>query len=149
MAALLHVAVQDLHAGKRLLEKRLPALANAASDATLKGLIGAQAARAGAQAERLAAAAGDMAGPENLWMAGILDDAGRDARSHLPGAILDVALVGAIRKAVAAEIVSLETAIALAHMTGQDAILAALCDACDEAVAADRALKERLHALAV
>ena len=149
MAALLHVAVQDLHAGKLLQRDRLPSLADAATDGALRDLIAAEAARAGAQAERLAAAAGDMAGPENLWMTGILDDVDRDARSHLPGAILDVALVGAIRKAKAAEIVSGETAIALARAAGQDAIRAAVSANRDEEIAADRALKERLAVLTV
>lgn len=149
MAALLHVAVQDLHAGKLLQCDRLPPLADSAQDGVLKQLIEAEAARVGAQAERLAAEAGDMSGPKNLWITGILDDADRDARSHQPGAILDIALVGAVRKAKAAEIVSDETAIALARAGGQDAILAEASANRDEEIASDRALKERLHALAV
>ena len=149
LPALLHVAVQDLHAGKLLLRDRLPALAKTAGDAALVGLIEAEAARAGDQADRLAAAGGDMAGPDNLWMSGILDDADRDARSDGRGRILDVALVGAIRKAKAAEIVSSETAIALAGATGQESILAAVSENRTEEIAADRALKERLAALTV
>lgn len=146
-AALLHIAAQDLHAGKLLLRDRLPALAEAATDTALRQLIAEDATLADAQAGRLATAAGDMAGPANLWMTGILDDAERDADSHQPGPILDVALIGAIRKAKAAEIVSSETAIALAGETGQDAILAAVTANRDEEIATDRALKERLHAL--
>lgn len=149
MAALLHVAVQDLHAGRRALAARLPAVAHAATDAALRNLIEAEAARADAQAERLAAAAGDMAGPENLWMKGILDDADRDARSHQPGAVLDVALIGAVRKAMAAAIVSDETAIALAAATDQDPIGEVARENRETAIAADRALAERLRALTV
>jgi ferritin-like metal-binding protein YciE len=146
-AALLHIAAQDLHAGKLLLRERLPALAETMTDAALRQLIGAELALAERQARRLATAAGDMAGPENLWMTGILDDADRDASSHQLGPILDVALIGAIRKAKAAEIVSSETAIALAGETGQAAVLAAVTANRDEEIATDRALKERLHAL--
>lgn len=146
-AALLHVAAQDLHAGKLLLRGRLPPLARAASDAALMQLIEAEATRAGAQAERLAAAAGDMTGPKNLWMAGILDDADRDACSEQRGAVLDIALTGAIRKAKAAEVVSSETAIALARHVAHADILNAVLANRDEEVAADRALRDRLDAL--
>jgi ferritin-like metal-binding protein YciE len=146
-AALLHIAAQDLHAGKLLLHDHLPALAESMTDAAFRKVIEAEAGLAETQAQRLSTAAGDMAGPSNLWMTGILDDADRDASSHQPGPILDVALIGAIRKAKAAEIVSSETAIALASETGQTAILAAVTANRDEEIATDRALKERLHAL--
>ncbi len=145
-AALLHIALQDLHAGKRAQAERLPAIADAARDPALRALLEAEAARAGSQAERLAAG-GDMGGPDNLWIAGILDDAERDARSHQPGPLLDIALVGAVRKAKAAEIVSGETALALARVEAQAAIAAAVAANRDEEIAADRALKERLAAL--
>ena len=145
-AALLHVAAQDLRAGKRLLAERLPALADAATDADLARLIGDGATLAERQRDRIDAA-GDLAdGPDNLWMAGILDDADRDARSHQPGVLLDVALIGAVRKAKAAEIVSHETAVALAR--GEDAALGTLFVALrEEDSAADRALRGRLDAL--
>lgn len=146
-AALLHVALQDLHAGKRAQGERLPALADAARDPELRALLTAEVDRVAAQAERLAEAGGDMGGPENLWIAGILDDAERDARSHQPGPLLDIALLGAVRKAKAAEIVSGETALALARAEGQAAIAAAAAANCEEEIAADRALKERLAAL--
>ena len=146
-AALLHEAVQDLHAGKLAQTERLAAIAEAARDPELRGLIEAEVGRAGIQAERLAAAGGDMGGPGNLWIAGILDDAERDARSHEPGPLLDVALVGAVRKAKAAEIVSGETALALARAEGQATIASAVGANREEEIAADRALKERLVAL--
>ena len=146
-AALLHVCLQDLHAGKRAQAGRLPAIADAARDPTLRALLEAEVARVRVQAERLAAAGGDMGGPDNLWIAGVLDDTERDARSHEPGTLLDIALVGAVRKAKAAEIVSGETALALARAEGQAAIAAAVEANRDEEIASDRALKERLAAL--
>ncbi|PAX07817.1 DUF892 family protein [Sphingomonas lenta] len=147
-AALLHVAIQDLHAGKAAQVERLPALAEAARDPALKALLAAEVERVREQAARLAEAGGDMGGPANLWMGGILDDAERDARTHQPGPLLDVALVGAVRKAKAAEIVSSETAVALARAEGLGAIGAAVAANRAEEVESDRALKERLGVLA-
>lgn len=147
-ASLLHVALQDLHAGKRAQAERLPAIRDAARDPELVAILLAEIDRVAAQAERLAVAGGDMNGPENLWMGGVLDDAERDARSHQPGPVLDVALVGAVRKAKAAEIVSSETALALARRLGLDAAEAAVAANREEEIAADQALKARLEALA-
>mgnify|MGYP001806637644 CR=1 FL=1 len=113
-ASLLHVALQDLRAGKALLIERLPALADAASSIALREVIERDRANARQQAARFDEMADLSNAPPNLWMAGILDDADRDARSHQPGAIRDTALIGALRKAKAAEIVSIETALALA-----------------------------------
>ena len=145
-AALLHVALQDLHAGKRAQADRLPALRDAVRDPALRELLSDEIARVAAQAERLAAG-GDMSGPVNLWIGGILDDAERDAGSHEPGPLLDAALVGAVRKAKAAEIVSSETVVALARAEGLSAIKAAAAANRAEEIATDRALRERLAAL--
>lgn len=146
-ASLLHAAVQDLHAGKLDAARRLPGIAANATDADLSALLKGEARRAEAQAARLAATGIDTAGPKNLWMAGILDDAERDGRSTQPGRLLDVALVGAIRKAKAAEIVSSDTAIALAREVG-DAVLTEAVEANrSEEVASDHALRERLSVL--
>jgi ferritin-like metal-binding protein YciE len=76
-------------------------------------------------------------------MAGILDDADRDATSHQSGAIRDVALTGAIRKAKAAEIVSLDTAIALADAPMADMLKALR----HEAIATDHQLRGLLEEL--
>ena len=146
-ASLLHAAVQDLHDGKRRATKRLPAIAAQASDAGLRAILLAEAERATEQAERLAATGLNTDGPKNLWMAGILDDAERDGRLTQPGRLLDVALIGAIRKAKAAEIVSSETAVALAEELGDAGLMAAVRGNLEEEVAADRALKARLMAL--
>jgi len=142
-ASLLHIACQDLHAGKAMQAERLPALAAAAGE-LLAGLIRAEAERAGAQAARLADTGLDTAGPANLWMAGILDDAARDAESHQAGRLRDVALIGAVRKAKAAEIVSGETAIALAEELGDAALAAAVAANRAEEIASDGALKALL-----
>jgi ferritin-like metal-binding protein YciE len=146
-ASLLHVALEDLHAGKVDQAKRLPIVAGAASDAALRRLLESEAEQAAAQAARITDAGVVPGTQPNIWMAGILDDAERDTRQIQPGRLLDIALIGAIRKAKAAEIVSSETAVALAEETGV-ADLAALVRANrDEEVAADRALKARLVAL--
>lgn len=113
-AALLHVALQDLRAGKQLLVDRLTPLADAAADFALQDVIERDRANARRHASRLDEMADLGTPPDNLWMSGILDDADRDAQSHQRGAILDTALIGALRKAKAAEIVSIETAMALA-----------------------------------
>lgn len=113
-AALLHIALQDLRAGKQLLIERLLPLSDAAADPALCELIERDRANARRHAARLDEMAELTDPPPNLWMSGILDDADRDAHSHQRGAILDTALIGALRKAKAAEIVSIETAMALA-----------------------------------
>lgn len=149
-ASLLRVAIQDLCRGKRLLERRLPAVAGAAAAPALAELLAGEAVRAGAQAERWAAAGAraDGEGPENLWVAGMLDDAERDARTTARGRWRDVALVGAARKMMAAQIVSNETAAALADRLELPALAeAARANRADE-VAADRALAALLASLA-
>jgi ferritin-like metal-binding protein YciE len=145
--ALLHVALQDIHAGKAAQADRLPAIASKCSDPALVALVRAEAERAHAQAERIRGAGVDIEGPENLWMTGILDDAERDTRATEHGRLLDVALIGALRKGKAAEIVSSETAIALAREIGDDALLAVASANHAEENESDRLLKARLDAL--
>ncbi|MCC2978925.1 DUF892 family protein [Sphingomonas sp. IC4-52] len=141
-AALLHVALQDLRAGKQLLIERLLPLAETASDPSLQDVIERDRANARRHAARLDGIA-DLAGaPANLWMSGILDDAERDARSHQSGAILDTALIGALRKAKAAEVVSIETAMALAGSESP-----AMLPALSANHAEDRAIEARLARL--
>lgn len=141
-AALLHVALQDLRAGKQLLIERLGQLADAAADLGLQDVIERDRTNAKRHAARLdeMAELGDP--PANLWMAGILDDAERDAESHMRGAILDTALIGALRKAKAAEIVSIETAMALAGSESP-----AMLPSLSANHAEDRAVESRLARL--
>lgn len=146
--SLLHTAIQDLHAGKRDAARRLPTLARQASDPALATLLYDEAERAQRQAARLAAAGGDMQGSKNLWMQGILDDAERDTRQTEPGPLLDIALIGAVRKAKAAEIVSSETAIALAAALADIALHDIVAANRAEEIECDRGLKARLLALA-
>ena len=144
--ALFTSCVQDLHAGELLLVERLPDILDYADDPPLRDILKAQITQSRLQAERLRASGEDVAGPPNLWMAGILDDAHRDTQSIVPGSLLDVALIGAIRKAKAAEIVSYETAVATAEVVGNPA--AAICAAIlQEERTADAALHARLIAL--
>lgn len=138
--------IQDLHAGERLLIERLPGVVEHVRDAKLRELLEKQVDQSESQAERLRAAGEDVDGPPNLWMAGILDDAERDTRSIVAGPLLDVALIGAIRKAKASEIVSYETAVATAEALRNPA--ATICAAIlEEERAADAALQARLIAL--
>ena len=146
-AALLHVALQDLHAGKADQVDRLPGIAATCTDVALADLVRAEADRAARQAARIRDAGVEVSGPANLWMAGILDDATRDGRQTQPGRLLDIALVGAVRKAKAAEIVSSETAMALARALGEEALLAAVSVTYAEEIEADRRLKQCLAAL--
>jgi len=75
-------------------------------------------------------------------MAGILNDADRDVQTIARGRHLDIALIGGVRKALVAELVSVETAIALAGRTGESGIAAILWESrarlgqWDEALAA-------------
>lgn len=146
--ALVDVCVQDLYAGKLLLAKRLPALARAATDERLRTLLTDGARAAGVQAGRLRATGVATGGPRNIWMAGVLDDARRDTRSIVPGRLLDVALIGAVRKARAAEIVSNDTAIVLATACGRVAVAEAARANQREERDDDAALADVLAALA-
>lgn len=147
-ASLLHTAVEDLYAGKLDAAARLPRLAEAAAASALAALLRDEADHAAEQARRLAEVAGELGRPKNLWMAGVLDDAERDTRQTQSGALLDIALIGAVRKAKAAEIVSSETAIALARRLDDPTILAAVERNRAEEIATDRALKALLDDLA-
>ncbi|TKD51552.1 DUF892 family protein [Sphingomonas baiyangensis] len=144
LAALLHVALEDLHSGKTTQALRLPGLAAKCSDRTLVAVVTTEAARVAVQARRIAERV-KMASPRNLWIAGILDDAERDTRQILSGPLLDIALIGAIRKAKASEIVSHETAVALARRINISDLLAVTEELRTEDIAADRALKVRLQ----
>lgn len=146
-AALLHAALQDLHAGKGAQAARLPALADECEDQSLADLLRREAARADEQAGRLRDAGVATAGPPNLWMGGVLDDAERDTRQTKAGRLLDIALIGAIRKGKAAEIVAAETALALAAQLDLHDLAKVVAANRNEEVATDRLLKDRLVAL--
>jgi ferritin-like metal-binding protein YciE len=124
--ALLLVCFQDLHAACCAILQRVPDIARQASAPALRAQIGELVAAARFRRDRLDIMAEVSEGPRNLWIAGILDDAERDTATIAAGALLDTAMVGALRKAIAAEEVSHETAIALAGRIGGADHLAAL-----------------------
>lgn len=143
---LLTACAQDLHAGEQLLVNHLPDIVEHVRDPALRGLIDAQIGQSASQAQRLRQAEDDIDGPPNLWMAGIMADAERDTRSIEPDPLLDVALIGAIRKAKASEIVSYETAVATANALGRESVK--IFDSIlQEERAADAALQVRLREL--
>ena len=113
--ALLTVCIQDLHAGETMLADTMPELTKAVNDPALAAVF--ERVRSGAEraAERLAETDRHQGGAKNLWMDGITSDARRDTRSVEAGPLLDAALIGAVRKAKAAQIVSYDTAIAVAR----------------------------------
>jgi ferritin-like metal-binding protein YciE len=142
--ALVDVCVQDLYAGKLLLARRLPRIARAAGDPALRALLDEAAGAAARHAWRLAATGVATGGPRNIWMTGILDDAARDTRSVAAGRLLDVALIGAVRKALAAQIVSDDTAIALADACGRREVSMTVRAIQEEERASDATLRARL-----
>ena len=110
---LLTVALQDLREARRVTAGRLPDILAATRDPGTEAVFQQVVDRADTQLEILAEILSDPEGEPNLWAAGIMDDASRDVASTKAGPPRDVALIGAVRKFLAADIVSLETAIAL------------------------------------
>ena len=139
-AALLHAAVQDMHAGKVDAAARPPAIAAVAGDPRLATILLAEATRGQTGAAQSAEAGGDMAGPRCLWTAGMLTMPSATPARRNRGPLLDIALIGTLRKVKAAEIAAADAAVALARGIGE-ARLVEQCEA-DRAgtVAADRAL---------
>lgn len=148
---LLLTAIQDLHDAECAMVERLPAIARHAGDAGLVRLLTDDVAQSRDRARRLAGIARAMGegpnGAPNIWLRSILDDADRDARTTAAGPLLDVALVGAIRKGKQAERVSYETAIALADALSRPADAQLLQSSRDEAAAMDSGLERLLYAI--
>lgn len=142
--ALLTVCIQDLHEGETQLGGALSKIAAAANDPALRRLLDRAATAADAAAETLAATGRHVGGATNLWMAGILDDARRDTRSIDPGPLLDAAIVGAVRKAKAAQVVSYDTAIGIARALAQDEAARSLEAIRQAAMSISRRLANRL-----
>ncbi len=138
--SLLTAALQDMLAGERLLAEHLPAIAAHASAASLSEALAREVQRARLQAAALAANPRAERGPPNLWMQGIVDDARRDTETIDTGPLFDAALVGAVRKALAAKHVSYETAVALAERLDETALAARLRRCRDEEAASDHRL---------
>ena len=145
---LLQVCLWDLQAGCTDLAERLPSIAAKASNADLRSRLQDGAAKARERAGRLAAVSDTSDGPPNLWMGGILDDAEHDTRSVEEGTLLDIALIGAIRKALMAELASIATAEAVATSREEVDVLQALSANEIDLLREDAALSELLSALA-
>ncbi|NTZ42670.1 hypothetical protein G7A66_06135 [Altererythrobacter sp. SALINAS58] len=146
MDELLVVALQDLREGRLVILHRLPDVAAAVRDEAVRGAFDQLIARADDEKAQFAGMSSDPGGEPNLWAGGILDDACRDASSNAAGPVRDVALIGAIRKLLASDIVSLETAIVLSR-SGNDNDVAALEDMRQAGVEANEFLGEQLPRL--
>ena len=120
---LLQACVQDLHAARQVAVERIPCIIGEAG-ADLAKLLSDLVETYRDEARQFEGTDISLDGPENIWMAGVMDDGERDTRSIVAGALLDTALIGAVRKGVAADSVSLETAIAVANSLGRDDIAA-------------------------
>lgn len=122
LEALFAACLQDLRDGELLTTERAPAINETTSDARLDALLTRNLAASAEQAKRIEvigkALRIETEGPDNIWMSGILDDAARDSEAIAPGALLDIALIGAFRKAKQSEIVSYATAILVAKALG-------------------------------
>lgn len=140
---LLIVALQDLYDAETAWIERSETLQRGASY-RIGAYLADEARCARSQADRLATAlaalGGDTAGPPNIWLRAILDDAARDAETIAPGPLRDTALVGAFRKGKQAERVSYETAIGLARRMNRDDLVRTLTVSRDEEARTDAAL---------
>ena len=130
--ALFAACLSDLARGERLLAERLPAIAGSVRNDRLAAEFDRLVNEAGRHRAVLAGVADEhgvsLDGPPNLWMAAILDDAARDVEDEAPGPPLDTALVGALRKGLASQLVSYDTAVAVADVLGLEAARAPLAD---------------------
>jgi ferritin-like metal-binding protein YciE len=140
---LLIVALQDLHDAETAWIERSEPLQRGASY-RIGAYLADEARNARSQADRLATAlaelGSDTAGPRNIWLRAILDDADRDAATIAQGPLRDIALVGAFRKGKQAERVSYETALALSRRMNQDDLVRTLTALRDEEARTDAAL---------
>lgn len=141
---LLTVALQDLREGRREVAGRLPDVALATSDPKTRSAFDRLSARASGEIGTLAEFLREPAGEPNLWAGGIMDDASRDVASTAEGPVRDIALIGAIRKFLAADIASLETALALAKREDDRQMSDALQTLRQDASDLDHVLRERL-----
>jgi hypothetical protein len=81
-------------------------------------------------------------------MAGVMDDAERDTRTIASGPLLDTALIGAIRKGLAADEVSLETGVAVARSLGKERDGELLEQMRERSAQSDGRLRQLLHQIA-
>jgi ferritin-like metal-binding protein YciE len=123
---LLRTCVQDLYAGCSAFARKFPAITTRAETREQRADFEQLANLAEARGRRLELVAEATGGPDNLWMAGMLDDAVRDTQTIASGRLLHIALIGAVRKMLVAELVSVETAIVLARKLAYEKLINAL-----------------------
>lgn len=144
--ALLIVALQDLWQARCVVRDHMKAIEHATVDPETRAIF--EEIRTASVDEQailcdLASGPGDT---PNLWARGIMDDAHRDVATTAEGPVRDIALIGAIRKLLAADIVSLETALQLGTREGPefaDPVARIQSAACER----DQCLRARLQAL--
>lgn len=128
--SLLETCIKDLHSAERQSVERSAPIVAAVGDGELSTCLEANVEQSRRQAERLERAAmaigADADGPECIWTTGVFDDADHDVETIAAGPLLDIALIGAIRKGKQAEVVSYETAIHIARALGQSEAVALL-----------------------
>lgn len=150
--ALLVMAVQDLFDGEQAMSDRLPIARDHVSDGAFAALIGEDAERSRRQRDALADIARSLdaepQGGPNIWIKAILDNSDNDAATIAGGRLLDIALIGALRKAKQAERVSYETAIVLARGLGLAEAAATLHRIRDEEQETDEAYAAALERVA-
>ncbi len=150
LKGLLIDAVQDLYENEVATVAGLPAIIAAVASPALRDALTDHRTASEEQARRLtriAEALGTEAkGPTCLWAEGILHDARRDTQSVATGPLLDIALIGAVRKLEAAEIVSYETAIGIARVIDLPAVEGDLTTTHREEVTMDATLQRLLLA---
>ena len=144
---LLKACIQDLHAARDVAAARLPHVA-AAAGPELAPILRIIQRDFAAEAEQLEATGHNLDGPENLWMAGVMDDAERDTRTIASGPLPDTALIGAIRKGLAADEVSLETGVAVARSLGKERDSELLEEMRERSAQSDGRLRQLLNEIA-
>ena len=149
--ALLVMALQDLHDGEAALSERLSTVRDHGTHEELRACIAADQSRSAEQKRRLETMLHELRAEPgdapNLWLRAILDDADNDASTISSGPLLDIALVGALRKGKQSERVSYETALALARTLALNEAASELASIRDEEQATDDELATILQQL--
>lgn len=149
---LLVTCLQDLRKGEAETLDRFPAVIDAVRDPATRLAMQDRLSNARLRAEALDAVGAalnvDPMGDENIWMDGMLSDAEGDMKTEAPGPLLDLALIGAVRKMTGASLVSYETALAVAQRLQHSEAAAAFGEAQRQEREADEALRASLFAIA-
>ena len=141
---LFSVCIEDLVAGRRQAAERLPQIARSAGSSLAAVIAGLGRAFAD-QAARMEELCGESEGMQNIWIKGILDDASRDTKTIAEGPLLDIALIGAVRKALVADCASLETASSLARSCNEESLVAEIYAIAGQVRDFDQMLRLKLY----